>query len=152
MVKFAAEGSTLVVRFSLGEMTVSHHRTLRIPLSLVDSVTVDPDPWKWLSQHLKLTKPPIPEVMQRIADHAVPGPSIPTPQYPSFEGGSTYVGGELVKLVGPRGAQIFARFNPHLPAIRVNLTKAAPFIGFLVAHRDPEAWLAWWHGAPPPST
>jgi len=139
MTKFAVEGSTLVVQFSLGEMTVTHHRTLRIPLSLVHSVSVDPHPWGWLSQRLKLTRPPIPEHMQRIADHAVSGPSLPTPQMPNYEGGSTYVRGDLVKLVGPRGAQVFTRFNPQLPALRVDLTEAAPYIGFLVAHPDPAA-------------
>jgi hypothetical protein len=135
MTKFAVEGSTLVVQFSLAEMTVSHHRTLLIPLSLVHSVSVDPHPWGWLSQRLKLTTPPFPERMQRIADQAVSGPS--TPQVPHYEGGVTYVGGDLVKLVGSPGAQVFTRFNPQLPALRVDLTEAAPYIGFLVAHRDP---------------
>jgi hypothetical protein len=53
MPKFAVEASTLVVRFSLAEISVSHHRTLRIPLALVHSVSVDPRPQEWLSQYLK---------------------------------------------------------------------------------------------------
>jgi hypothetical protein len=142
MTKFAVEGSILVVQFSLGEMTVSHHRTLRIPLSLVDSVSVDPRPWGWLSQRLKVVKPPIPAELEETADRLVGGTHIRIPENAHFEGGVTYVRGDLVKLVGPRGAQVFTRFNPQLPALRVDLTEAVPYIGFLVAHRDPAAAVA----------
>jgi hypothetical protein len=141
MTMFAVEGSILVVRFSLREMTVSHHRTLRIPLSLVHSASVDPHPWGWLSQRLKVAKPPIPEELAKTADQLW-GIHIEKPEDAHFEGGVTYVQGDLVKLVGPPGAQVFTRFNPQLPALRVDLTEAVPYIGFLVAHRDPAAAVA----------
>ena len=139
MTKFAVEGSTLVVQFSLAELTVSHHRTLRIPLSLVHSVSVDPHPWGWLSQRLKVAEQPIPEIWDKIVSAAASGPSMSRPDVPYFEEGVTYIKGDLVKLVGPRGAQVFIRFNPQLPALRVDLTEAVPYIGFLAAHRDPAA-------------
>jgi len=137
MTKFAVEGSTIVVQFSLGEMTVSHHRTLRIPLSLVHSVSVDPYPWGWLSQRLKVAEPSLSELLDRLPNETALGVPMKPPDMPHFEGGATYVQRDLVKLVGPPGAQVFTRFNPQLPALRVDLTEAVPYIGFLVAHRDP---------------
>ena len=141
MPKFAVEGSTLMVRFSFPEMSVSHHRTLRIPISSVRSVSVDPRPWEWLSQYLKFAAgPPFPEVMDKIAD-AASGSGFPQPSVQVL-GRATYINDDILKVVGPPGARVFTRFRPWLPALRVDLTEATPYIGFLVAHRDPEATAA----------
>ena len=137
MAKFAVEGSALVVRFSLIEMSITYHRTVQIPLSLVRSVWADPQPWEWVRQHMKFGRP-YPKVMDDIASHAIPGPSFGPPDL-QVQGSAAYAGDDIIQLVGPRGAQVFTRFNPRLPALRVDLTQAAPYIGFLVAHRNPEA-------------
>ena len=62
MAKFAVEGSTLVVQFSLTEATIARHRTLQIPPTLVDSVSADPRPWEWVNQNLDLRRSPLEEL------------------------------------------------------------------------------------------
>lgn len=134
MTKLAVEGNILVVKFSLAEVTVSRHKTLRIPLSLVHSVSVDPHPWGWLTQRMQVVKSPLQEI---IDQHPAMRHQVERPDVPYFEGGVTYVQGDLVKVVGPPESQVFIRINPRLPALRVDLTEAVPYIGFLVTHRDP---------------
>jgi len=128
MTKFAVEGNTLVVGFQLGEKLVAGHRKLRIPLSLVDSVSVETSPWEWLTQRVKFVR------RQRNLNDPSALPLKPEANRYS------YLNGDWLLLVGPPGAQVFARINPQLPALRVDLTEAVPYIGFRVAHRD--AWQA----------
>lgn len=139
MPKFTVEGSTLVVRFSFAEMPVSRCRNLRIPLSLVRSVSVDPRPQEWLSQYLKFGRGDA--LHPGISEHAItgmlPGPAFELPDV-TVQGWATYINDDILKVVGPPEARVFARFNPRLPALRVDFTEAAPYIGFLVAHRNPE--------------
>jgi hypothetical protein len=68
----------------------------------------------------------------------LPGPGFAAPEV-TIQGAAIYINDDMLKLVGPPGAQVFTRFNPRLPALRVDLTEAAPYIGFLVAHRNPQA-------------
>jgi hypothetical protein len=138
MAKFVVEGSTLIVRFSLPEMATTHRRTLRIPVSQVESVSAEPRPEEWLSQYVKFGRSPFPKYMDDIAGAAATGPSFGAPEV-TVQGWANYVGDDIIKLVGPPWEQVYARFNPRLPALRVDLKEAAPYVGFLVAHRNPEA-------------
>jgi hypothetical protein len=128
MAKFAVDGSALVVQFSFREATIARYRTLRIPLSLVDSVSADPLPLETLNQGVR--KHPIPEVANRISEAATGGGGT----YWSW----TWTPG-VIRLVGPSGAQVFTNVKPRRPALRVDLREAAPYIGFLVTYRNPFA-------------
>jgi hypothetical protein len=136
MAKFAVDSSTLVVRFSFSEATITWHRTLRIPLTLVNSVSADLHPWETVNFILGVRpKSPIPEVLDKIADAAVGGFNYP----PGRQGRFVQSGDSIVQLIGPRGAQVFTNVHPRRPGLRVDLHEAAPYIGFLVTYRDPEA-------------
>ncbi len=128
MAKFTVDGGNLVVHFSLREATIAQHRTLRIPLSLVDSISADPQPWETLNQGVR--KHPIPEVANRIGEAAATGGGT----YWSW----TWTPG-VIRVVGPPGAQVFTNVTHGRPALRVDLREAAPYIGFLVTYRNPVA-------------
>jgi Tetratricopeptide repeat len=127
MAEFTVDDSALVVKFSLVEASVAQHRTVRIPLALVESVSVDKHPWDSLSQ---------------IDDPRAPF----APNKEVFRGLQRH-GSGIIRLIGPAGAEMFAHLSTMGPALRVNLYDAAPYIGFLVTHRDPEAAAADLQGA-----
>lgn len=138
MAKFAVEGNTLVVGFQFGEKSIAGYKTLRISLSSVASVSVETGPWEWLTQRVKFARrrPSTIDVMMGDDFH---GPGAGASMRPEVSR-HAYLNGAWVLLAGPPEAQVFARIDPHLLALWVDLTEAVPYIGFLVAHRD--AWRA----------
>jgi hypothetical protein len=131
MTKFAVESNTLVVSFQFGEKSVARHRRLRIPLSLVESVSIETSPWEWLTQRVKFTRRlSIINDATGVSDFVGSAPLRPEANR------WAHLNGEWVLLVGPLGAQVYARISPQLPALRVDLTEAVPYVGFLVARRD----------------
>lgn len=135
MTKFAVEGNALVVGFQFGEKSVARHKRLLIPLSLVESVSIETSPWEWLTQRVKFTRRlSIINDATGVSDYVGSAPLRPEANR------WAHLNGDWVLLVGPPGGQVYARINPGLPALRVDLTEAVPYVGFLVAHRD--AWQA----------